>query len=758
MSRFDRVSIPNPRIAGGLNAPGVTAPPPDLRSAQGADAVGGLLAITGGIANVLNNLAEQDLAAQRRAEYEAEQAANQAERDAAIRERDMRGIADKHRDRRLAEIQSDLASGKMTIPAGMDPKEWADAIIAEDVQGFDPIYADQYGKSFGNLVDVAIAYRAVETKRAFATKADLVANSLSAPEATTDQARALVTSLRDEFPNMTEDEIRALTVIPAAKLHAEQGNVAKAREIMAALPEGSFRESRLEVDQLAERAVTRQNAQISDAFRNRIAAMRNDGSPPEAILAAIRADDTVSDNLKESERIATEEYASKRVAKITKAQKDLAYQRQEAAAVGSVRTMLSGGYTVSELPEIPEAVLPDGSTVAIPQKKVIELAVNDQMAQIGTLYANNPAERLNAELDFLASTGAVYEPWKAEWQGVATRLSGLPTDVPVIVDERTVAAVQRFRQIRAEGRGGIIASHLEPGTRQYLNDLVTAMESRAGAADGGDAAMPEAIRMVNSKTNAALLGKRKLSPSDRLVDEAAASLAGDLGVDSVRKLSDHLYAKAQYKIDTNPNIAPDQAIEQARLELAQDFVAVDGMAAMVRGRMTPADADAVNEIVPLIKEQWRTTTTRGRNASPDLDYRLGFNELSGNFSIVGTRDGVATGDYDTQFSMSADEVAGLARWNASRRTLLDSADEAERSGYGSLLGWINVLVSGGEALPPDPKKPDPALAGRLRAMANKIPDGLSPTGRIIAERILSQPKAPGSFDSAIIQGMSSYSP
>lgn len=759
MSRYDRVTIPNPRIVGpGLNAPGVATPPPDLRESQGFDAMSGLLGVTGGIAAVLNNLAEQDLDAQRRAEYAAEKAQNEADRQAHNNDVYESGLGHKHAAQKLAQIQSDITLGKLTPPADMTPAQFAESIINEDTQGFSPAYRAGYEDIYDNLVHEATAYKAVQRKQDYATKSDLVQGTLATDGA---DIGPTVDKLASDFPEMSQTEILSHTVVPAAKVAAESGNFAQAQRLLDALPKDQFADERLDVQAIAQRTAARHESQTNDAFSNQMAAMRNAGYPPEAIQAAIKADKTVDENKKEAERIATEQYAEKRKAKITQAQKNLIYEQQRQQAVGSVRTMLSGGYTVSDLPDVPDAILPEGETKNIPKKEVVDQAVSDQMHQIAVLNAGNPIARTNAEFDFLANSGATYQPWKSEWQGVVGRLSSLPVDSAIMLDEPTKAAVERFAQLRAEGRGGIINAHMDEGTKRYLNDLVSARETRAGAVGGGDADWAEAISMVNAKTNAVLLGKRRLSPENKLVDDTAATMASSIGASDVRKLSDYLFMRAQYKLDTNDRISPDQAVEQARQELMQDFVAIDGLSAGVRGRINQAEVPAVEAVVPAIKSLWQETTGKGRNASGDLEYRLGFNETSGNFTMVGTQGGVPTGTYDAQFAVSSDDLLALGRWNAQRQVLRNTADDFERGTSTGKKVFRLLLATATDNLikAPEFQAPDPAYAAKLRAQADKIPASWSPTIRAAAERIIAGKNiAPEGKPDAITQGMTSFHP
>lgn len=761
MSRFDRVSIPNPSVRGRLpNAPGVDAPPPDMRSAEGAAGVSGLLGVTGGIASVLNSLAEQDLAAKQRAEYEAQRAADRAERDAQRAEVYDRGLGTKHSQRKLAQLRSDISEGRLTVPSDMTPAEFADKILAEDLDGpYSAAYREGYQSIYDNLVNEAIAYKAAATKHDFETKVDLVRNRFMDPALDPSEVQSALAAIKADFPQakVSDNELIGSTVIPAARDLAAAGDFAAANRLLSTLPEGSFRADRLDIQQMAGRAAEDSRRETVRQFQSRIAAMRNSERPAESIMAAIMADTTVDDNVKESERIATEEYASKRLKALDRQQKELIYRAQVSEWESKFKSGLSGGATVYDLPQDLEASFPDGDTKAIKRQEVLDSAVRSSLQEIRTTITD-PNVRIAKEDEFLATRGATDPDRKTGYASAYTRLSALGNIQMAEVPPDLVAYVEEFRRWRSNaGMGRVIHNHLDEKAQRYFNDLANAVESRAGGTTGGDKDYPDAVAMVNSRANAQLFGGRRGAPSEKVVIERAAEVASELGVLDARTVEDSIYMRAQHILDNFPRTSADQAVELAAREVTADFATIDGMAAYVRGGI--ADVDGVNAIVPAVKDYWATTTASGRNRNTSLDYRMTYDHKSGTFSVTAIEDGIPRGAYDSEFALTADEMSSLASWNRNRQANLSAASELERGDSGSILGWAAVLLSGGEVLPPKTRKPDPASAAKRREMANRIPDGWSAEARAIAERIiLSKQYAPSVEPDAITKGMTSFHP
>lgn len=199
-------------IVGSLMAPGVT-PSTSLPNQQSLTAGMDLLRALGGAVSSLGNAV-----AQIRAEEEGDRKAAQAVQETADR-----GEASREAAARYIEVQQAINEGTVTIPPNADPREYAQAFVEQETRDRSDTYRSQYSTIMvPRIMEQVVKVQEQDGQQAAAEALQLARDEVTA---TPDNAAAVVERLRQipRLAKLGDLELTAAVVLPAAKLHAQQG-------------------------------------------------------------------------------------------------------------------------------------------------------------------------------------------------------------------------------------------------------------------------------------------------------------------------------------------------------------------------------------------------------------------------------------------------------------------------------------------------------------------------------------------------------
>jgi hypothetical protein len=723
-----------------LNAPGVVPLPVEpTRSQRMIDQLSNVLGVAGQAVEAAGAVSAQDAARANRAR------AMLQEKQSEIAQAD-RGQGSLDARSATPELERQILAGELKPGVGPDgqpvtDEQFAEQYLAGRTNGLSQDYADAFASHAKPQIMEALARRREATLNlATAQNQDLILAGI-ATDNTPDSLEQSVSLLKGNNPKLSDPAARALVSLHAinnATDLADPEALDRAAKFAGDTfaPNVAVARTRIETRKLENKM--RDQVATMDTFRSRLGLGEPaDSVYADAVIAEKEGKISGTDLLAMRTRFDEEQRA---VAREATRQLDTVSTQQWKANLNSVATAImesgdkNGG--ASQLPPKFRFITPSGKEETITRQELVGSIVEDKFKLIdeNEQTARDPDLNLAQKVDFLAKQGggAVYEPWKAALNGVASQ--ALRVDVANgRVPDAVVGAVDLYERLLAKKAYGVIGDHLTDEQSRNVLRLVDAVKrNMRGGGSGIGMTAQEALTTVLKSGN--VRGLQNFSPV-ALHGEAGDAAKDVLGnfkkAENTDDIERVLSEKAgMYRALTG--IGDAAAIARAGTDMLEDMQIIDGQAVFVRGRSIPRNMD---QIAPAIKQEFLAEHGKSLGLS-ESDTSLLVDPISGLVTVQTKVGGIVPRDAPAFTLDDARQISAFAyqlqNMTARVRGIEEHALGRTRPGE---------LVGAGTALYRMMFKPDrttPEDQGSIRHVvtdAIKVPEDASPEAKAVMLRI-----------------------
>lgn len=569
-------------ISESIATPGLAILPVNQAATRKADDLLNALSGVAGSAAAIGRMARQD-------RYDRQQ-------ELAKREELSRGAATQAYRSRFAVLSQDIADQKITVPDGMDIAQFAEQLIAPEVEGTSDAYRTTYIQNLTPLITrELVQQQAAMRKRAI--DEGLVALAAGASDQTTPEGvEANITAALELDPTMSRSQAIATVALPAAEAAARGGDLAKLNAARAVIGE-QFPVERAKLDAIYETAVLGQRQQVRRDFDDEVSGLYVDRRPYELIRERVRGwrgkvdDSAIDAALREADSREAQDLSGARSAllavELTREQQAAA-DRTDALMADAANT---GGASVVEDHTFTDSA---GRDHTITRERMIEASTSRHMARIAAEAGGDAQAALGRQVEFLSRNGVTYAPWERILNagGAVTALDlaatkdghpSIPANAAAGYDlyKRLGAMNPRLRDQHIKSPQARTMYELANLSEQYVTpgdapkSLMMAVRAMASGIDTG-MDKPAGRRLAELTKTATETGSLWWAAEARNKSEIADKIADVAG----------LYIKAL-------GLSPEDAVKEAGARIQNSHRIINGWSVDVGNRAVPEQIEAI---------------------------------------------------------------------------------------------------------------------------------------------------------------------
>jgi len=562
-------------LRGSLEAPGLVASPVDERAQRGLGELRQALGLVGAVAGDIGQTARSIAIAQR-------------ERDAEAKALDQGHAAQAARTA-LPQIQADIAAGKFTIPQGQSIEAFVNEhFIDPGTDGMSDAFHEEYARIATPTLVREFVAKQVEIKDK-ARQENIQLLSERATAATLPATiRESVEEARRLYPEMTDTDLMASIVMPAAKSAASSGNGAQLEAAKAVLGD-RFPAEVARLNAVYTDARAHQEARRNDDFTNTIADLYVKGQPFDQIRQSIRA------------------YDGKIDAKLIDEQLQRVNQREREslsnsatlslkAALGAARSQMSSRMKAAILDGHAFAVQdqqiegPDGQLHKIDADGVRMAAFQDEFARIAKT-APDPETAFAAQAELASRNGYSPPVWASTLSAgfVASTEQSLVKDPNAAMPAAAAEGFGIYKRLKAQAPG-LLESMLPDAKARDFYETAYALQQLTQVGGDDQRALLTARLAMSSPIALASINPRDLA-------NAADDIVGRFWGDDKNKteIAGVLQSRAMPLIKLG--IPPKEALSLVADQVRKSAVSLNGYSQVMTG--VP---DAIKRELPSISK------------------------------------------------------------------------------------------------------------------------------------------------------------